>query len=51
VTEENANDEINKINISKKLDNISVSNNAASSSGKTSNHTKFKAFNFDKRLG
>lgn len=51
VTEENANDEASKINISKKLDNISVSNNTASNSSKVSNHTKFKAFNFDKRLG
>ena len=51
VTEENANDEISKINISKKLDNISVSNNTVSNLSKASNHTKFKAFNFDKRLG
>jgi len=51
VTEENANDEVSKINISKKLDHISVTNHPGSSAGKPSNHTKFKAFNFDKRIG
>lgn len=52
VTEENTNDEMSKINISRKLDHISVSNNTVPNSvGKTTNHTKFKAFNFDKRSG
>jgi len=43
-------EEDNATRLGKKLDGISVSNQQ-NSSGKGTNHTKFKAFNFDKRVG
>ena len=40
---------MNKISLSKKLDQISVSN--VTGQQKSSNHTKFKTFNFDRKVG